>query len=287
MLPYLVALLGWLAATLAVYAAAVGRIIGGRAGTLFALGFPAGIWNVTAGQNGFLTAALIGGTLGLLQRQPVLAGVCLGCLTYKPQFGLLFPVALLADRRWLSIAVAALTAAALAAVSWLAFGGTSWQAFFHWAPISSRLLTAQDALDWYRLQSVFALIRAHGGGEPPAWAVQALLTLALAAGIFWLWRSRAAFELKAAALAAGALLATPYLFMYDLVVLTVAAALLLRRALARNDLTAIEACGLAAGGALILSYPYVKTQVGLVATVIVMALVLRRAADELREAPAH
>jgi len=275
-LPYLAAMLGWLAATLAVYAAAIGRIIGGRAGVLFALGFPAGIWNVTAGQNGFLTAALIGGTLSFLQRQPVLAGVCLGCLTYKPQFGLLFPLALIADRRWLTVAVAALTAAVLAAASWLIFGGESWRAFFHWAPISSRLLTEPAVLNWYRVQSVFALIRAHGGGEGLAWTVQALLTLALAAGLVWLWRSRAAFELKAAALAAGAPLATPYLFMYDLTVLAVAVAFLLRLAL-RSGFSKIEIAALAAAGALILIYPYVETHVGFAAALIVMAVVMRRA----------
>ena len=68
-----------------------------RTGVLFALGFPAAIWNVTAGQNGFLTAALIGGTLGLLERHPALGRDLLGLLTYKPQFGLLFPHR--ADRR--------------------------------------------------------------------------------------------------------------------------------------------------------------------------------------------
>ena len=217
--------------------AAIAGILGERIGVLFALGFPAAIWNVTAGQNGFLTAALIGGTLGLLERQPALAGICLGLLTYKPQFGLLFPLVLIADRRWLTIAVATLTAIVLAALSWLAFGSASWQAFVHWMPITSHALLDEGALDWYRLQSVFGLVRAHGGSETLAWTVQGVLTLSLAVGLVWLWQSRAAFELKAAALAAGALLATPYLFMYDLVVLAVAVAFLLRLALARGFLS--------------------------------------------------
>jgi arabinofuranan 3-O-arabinosyltransferase len=276
-LPLLVAAVIWLVATLAAYAAAIGTILGARTGALFALGFPAAIWNVTAGQNGFLTAALIGGTLGLLERHPVPAGICLGLLTYKPQFGLLFPFVLIADRRWQTIAVAALTGIALAALSWLAFGGASWQAFVQWAPISNRILLDEGALDWDRLQSVFALIRAHGGGETLAWIAQGALTLLLIAGLVRLWRSRVAYELKAAALAAGTLLATPYLFMYDLVVLAVAVAFLLRFALAHEFLNRIEIAALAAAGALILIYPYVKTQVGLAAVVIVMALVLLRA----------
>jgi arabinofuranan 3-O-arabinosyltransferase len=283
-LPYLVAAIVWLLTTLAAYAAAIAGILGLRTGVLFALGFPAAIWNVTAGQNGFLTAALIGGTLGLLERHPALAGVCLGLLTYKPQFGLLFPIVLIADRRWLTIAVAALVALLLAALSWLAFGSASWAAFAHWAPISNRVLIDQGALDWYRLQSVFALVRAHGGSETLAWIVQGILMLALAVGLAWLWKSRVAFELKAAALAAGALLATPYLFMYDLVVLAVAVAFLLRLALAREFLSRIEIAALGTAGALILIYPYVKTQVGLAAVVIVMVLILHRASTQARAA---
>jgi glycosyl transferase family 87 len=276
-LPYLVAAIVWLLTTLAAYVAAIAGILGLRTGILFALGFPAAIWNVTAGQNGFLTAALIGGTLGLLERHPALAGICLGLLTYKPQFGVLFPIVLIADRRWLTIAVATLTAIVLAALSWLAFGNASWEAFVRWAPLSSHALIDQGALDWYRLQSVFALVRAHGGSEPLAWIVQGIVSLLLAVGLVWLWKSRAAFELKAAALAAGALLATPYLFMYDLVVLAVAVAFLLRLALAGEFLSRIEVAALAAAGALILIYPYVKTNVGLAAVVIVMGLIVHRA----------
>jgi hypothetical protein len=272
--------------TLAAYVAAIAGILGLRTGVLFALGFPAAIWNVTAGQNGFLTAALIGGTLGLLERHPALAGICLGLLTYKPQFGLLFPIVLIADRRWLTIVVATLTAALLATLSWFAFGSASWQAFVHWAPLSSHALIDEGALDWYRLQSVFALVRAHGGSEALAWTVQSVLSLSLAVGLVWLWKSRVAFELKAAALVAGALLATPYLFMYDLVVLAVAVAFLLRLALAREFLTGIEVAALAAAGALILIYPYVKTNVGLAAVVIVMVLVVHRAFAEARLASA-
>ena len=135
-LPFVAAAIVSLVATLAAYVAAMTGILG-RTGIFVALGFPAALWNVTAGQNGFLTAALVGGTLGLLERRPALAGICLGLLTYKPQFGLLFPLVLIADRRWLTIAVAAAVAATLAALSWLAFGATSWQAFAHWLPITS------------------------------------------------------------------------------------------------------------------------------------------------------
>ena len=283
-LPYLAAALVWLAATLCAYAAAIAGILGWRTGALVALGFPAALWNVTAGQNGFLTAALIGGTLGLLERQPALAGVCLGLLTYKPQFGLLFPLVLIADRRWLTIVVAAVVAIVLAALSWLAFGGATWEAFVHWMPITSRVVLTEGQADWSRLQSLFGLVRALGGSAQLAWIVQATGSIAVAAAIVYVWRSRAAFDLKAAALAAGTLAVTPYLYMYDLVVLAVAVAFLLRFALERGFTTS-DIVGLGVAGALILSYPYVKTQVGFAAVLIVLALVAQRAFLEARVTP--
>jgi arabinofuranan 3-O-arabinosyltransferase len=274
-LPFLVAALVSLAATLAAYVAAMAGILG-RTGIFVALGFPAVLWNATAGQNGFLTAALIGGTLGLMERRPALAGVCLGLLTYKPQFGLLFPFVLIADRRWLTMAVAAAVAIGLAVLSWLAFGSASWSAFVHWMPITSRVVLGEGHADWSRLQSLFGLVRSHGGGAQLAWTVQAIGSLIVAAGITWLWRGRLPYDLKAAGLACGVLLATPYLYMYDVVVLAVAVAFLIRYALERGFLTS-ELAGLFGAGALILIFPFVKTQVGLAAVLIVLALVAQRA----------
>jgi hypothetical protein len=276
LLPYLAAALTWLAATFAACAAALRTILGDRLGILFALGFPGAIWNITAGQNGFLTAALIGGTLGVLERRPALAGLFLGLLTYKPHFGLLFPLVLIAERRWITVAMAALVALTLAAASWLAFGSASWQAFVQAMPSTSRAVFDQGAADFSRLQSLFGLVRAHGGSAALAWAVQAVGSVATAALVIWLWRRRIPYELKAAALAAGTLLATPYVYMYDLVVLAVAVAFLLRHVLDRG-LAAADAAGLAAAGVLILIFPYVKTQVGLAAVGIVMMLIVHRA----------
>ena len=274
-LPYLGAALVALLATLAAYLAAMRSILG-RTGIFVALGFPAALWNVTAGQNGFLTAALIGGTLGLLQRRPALAGVCLGLLTYKPQFGLLFPLVLIADRRWLTMAVAAVVALGVAALSWFAFGSASWQAFVHWMPVTSRIVFGEGQADWGRLQSLFGLVRAHGGSEQFAWIVQTIGGLIVAASVTWLWRSRLPYDLKAAALACGTLLATPYLYMYDLTVLAVATAFLIRYMLERGIL-ASECAGLLAAGALILIFPYADTQTGLAAVALVLALVAQRA----------
>jgi arabinofuranan 3-O-arabinosyltransferase len=112
--------------------------------------------------------------------------------------------------------------------------------------------------------------------------VQSLGTFVVAAALILLWRSRVCYEIKAAGLAIGALLATPYIYMYDLVVLAVAIAFLLRLPLQRG-FSAADIGALAAAGILILTFPYVKTQVGLAAVLIVAALVVQRAlADKSR-----
>jgi len=276
MLPYVAALVIWLTATLAAYAATLAGILGGRAGAFVALGFPAALWNITAGQNGFLTATLIGGTLGLLDRRPVLAGLCLGLLSYKPQFGLLFPIVLIADRHWLTLVTATLVASALAVVSWLAFGTVTWEAFVHATPMTSRIVLGEGGAEFARLQSLFGFVRALGGGEMLAWIAQAIAAIALAAGLIVLWRSRVAYELKAAALAAATLVVTPYAYIYDFAILAVAVAFLLRIAL-KHGFTTSEIVALPVAGALILAFPYVKTQFGLAAAMIVIALVAQRA----------
>ena len=75
-----------------------------------------------------------------------------------------------------------------------------------------------------------------------AYAIQGALALLLAASIAWLWYSDAAFELKAAALALGSLLATPYVLDYDLVVLAVAIAFFARHGLQTVFATTRSAC---------------------------------------------
>jgi hypothetical protein len=274
LIPIVPATLVWLAVTLPPYLIAVRAIVGERAGYLLALGFPAALWNVTASQNGFLTAALIGGTLALLQRQPIAAGVCLGLLTYKPHFGLLFPVAFLAAQHWRVLIAAAITATLMIVVSWLAFGTSTWVAFFAATPKMTEAVLGQGLAEFDRLQSVFGLVRAQGGNASLAWAAQIATAIACAVAIFALWRSHASYEFKAAGLVAAALIATPYLYIYDFVVLAIPAAYLVRLGLS-TGFTLAERIGLPSAALLLLSYPYLKTQVGLAAAIIVAGLIAR------------
>jgi hypothetical protein len=106
--------------------------------------------------------------------------------------------------------------------------------------------------------------------------VQALVALIAAGAIAALWRSRADYEVKAAALGVGAMLATPYLYTYDLVVLAVPLAFLWRLGRARGFL-AHELAGIGLACLLVLIFPLVKAPVGFAAVLLVAALIARRA----------
>jgi len=227
LLPYSVAHLGWVFASILPYVAVMRAIVAHNFGVMLALAVPFVLINALAGQNGFLTAALIGGTLYLIPIRPVLAGICLGLLTYKPQFGLLFPIALIAAGHWRVFTSASVTAIAMFVVSWLAFGSESWLAFVHNLPRLQVILTEGKGILW-KLQSVYSMVRYFGGTVQLAWAFQFVLTASVAVVLALMWRSRVPYTLKAAALGAGTLLATPYLFMYDMVVLAIPVAFLVR-----------------------------------------------------------
>ncbi len=286
-LPYALAFLIWIAATLPLYLAAIRAVVGDNVGWLLGGAFPCLLPNVVPGQNGLFTAALIGGTLALLPRRPILAGCCLGLLTYKPQFGILFPLLLVAGGHWRAIAAAAASAGALALTTIACFGVTPWGEFFHWLPLTSHALFAQDSplhVDWSKFQSMFALVRLLGGSAALAWTLQLALTAIVALGLCMMWRSdRIGYELKAAAAAAGVLVVTPYVYLYDLAVLAVAAGFLLRAAL-RDGFARGEAAGFACGAALLAIVPFFGVPVGLPAAAVIAVLVGRRlfAAKQVR-----
>jgi hypothetical protein len=201
---------------------------------LLALGFPAVFVNLGHGHNGFLTAALMGGALVVLNERPILAGLLFGLLAYKPQFGLLIPLVLVAGGYWRAFAAAAVTVALLALAVTGAFGVDVWTAFLASTHFTRTVVLEQGDTGWHKIQSVFSIVRMWGGGVPLAYALQTAATLFVAAALIWLWRSRAAFPLKAAALAVGTILATPYSLDYDLMLLAPAIAFLAADGLKRG-----------------------------------------------------
>jgi alpha-1,2-mannosyltransferase len=236
LLPYGLALAVWQAITLGLYLFAVRSILTASFGNrgsamtadwlLLALAFPVVLINIGHGQNGFLTAALLGGALLSLPRRPLVAGILFGLLAYKPQFGLMIPIALAAGGYWRTIAAAAATVVLLTIATTLAFGPQVWHAFVVGAEFTRSVVLEQGDTGWHKIQSVFSWARMWGAPVALAYGVQCVASLALAVATAWLWRGKAPYPLKAAALCLAAILATPYTLDYDMMVLAPAIAFL-------------------------------------------------------------
>jgi alpha-1,2-mannosyltransferase len=227
LVPYGGSLALWLVLTGAGYAAVMRRMLPARGALWAAFGFPAALVNVMHGQNAFLSATLLGGGIVLLDRRPLLAGMLLGAMAYKPQLACLVPLALLVSGRWTALAAAAASAGFLVAASLALFGSDTFVAFLATNDLARR--TLEDGLvDWNKMQSLFAGMRLLGVSVGVAYAAQALLALAAAGAVIAVWRSRADTAAKGAVLAAATLLFPPFLLDYDLVLLAIPMAWLIR-----------------------------------------------------------
>jgi hypothetical protein len=193
--------------------------------------FPQMPFALLAGQNSFLTAALLIGGFGLLERNALLAGVLFGIASYKPQFWLMIPFALIAARQWQAMVSAAATAIVLALASLAVFGTGLWQEWI-------QLMIAPSAgyQEWLiagRLngQSVYACARWIGASMTVANTAQAIATTLGAACVYWSFRRPGAADLKTAVVLAATLLAAPHVSSQDGIMLAVASIFLLYRAL--------------------------------------------------------
>jgi alpha-1,2-mannosyltransferase len=236
LLPYLPSYIVWCAIGIALYLLACSRAI--RSDRLLFLAVAPGVAVcIFFGQNGFYTAALLIGGLLCLDRRPVLAGVLFGILTIKPQLGLLLPVVLLLERRWLTIVVALATAACLVAATALLFGPDVWLAFWHKVIPQQQWLTAHgDGLLLVMVASVFYGARLLHLPEGLAWAMQGLVAALAVGAVVWAFWKRRDRVLALSLLIAATFLVTPYILNYDMVVLGFAVALLRER----NDNTTAD-----------------------------------------------
>jgi hypothetical protein len=242
LLSYFPALVLWLTATCAGYAAALRAMLprelrqqGVRLWVLF-LGYPAVMVNAGFGQNGFLSAGLLGGAAVWLERRPALAGLCFGCLAYKPQLGLIVPLALAVAGRWRCFAAAALTVVVLSAIATAAFGIDIWPPFF--TDMSEARRNWMEFPNPLYLQfwiTTFGTIRLHGGSLALAYGAQAIVSITAAVMLIraLLRRPPGAHSglAEVAAIAACVPFCSPFMLEYDLVILAVPMAWLLGQAL--------------------------------------------------------
>jgi alpha-1,2-mannosyltransferase len=228
-LPYLEAFLVFEAASLALYLLVTRRILQETGWTALVplLAFPAVFWTLGLGQNSFLTAALFGAGLLCIDRRPIVAGLLFGALCYKPHFGVLVPVALIAGGHWRALAAAVVSVAALCALSLILFGWGTWHDFLAEAA-RSQTTYESGKVSLGGFVTPFGATLLLGATASAAYAVQAAATLIAGLLVGWVWRSGRPLAIRAATLAAATLVAIPVALVYDLMLAAVAAAWLTR-----------------------------------------------------------
>ncbi len=230
-LPYLPAFVLFELATFLPWLWLTTRIAGGgRLAALCLASIPAVWWALGWGQNSFLSASLMAAGGLLLPRRPLLAGAAWGALCFKPHFGVLIPVALLAGRQWRAILGAGACVAALCALTTACFGLQVWAAFLTMAAHARQAVESGIQLSGHIDPGGAA--RLAGLAAPASWALQSVFFLLAAAAVAWAWRRHPPLDphhaTAQAVLVAATLVAMPFLLFYDLVMAGVAAAWLAR-----------------------------------------------------------
>jgi hypothetical protein len=234
-MPYLIAFGAWVLASLFLYATAVYSIIPRQVAVIAAMSPFSVAVNADFGHNGFITAALVGLSLAFLERRPWLSGIFLGLLSYKPHIGVLFPLALLASRNWRALASATMATAIIGFAAGFAFGFEGWASFLHTLFDRQSTLSPEPTVP-LALHSVFGLLRWAETSERVSWAGHLTVAAIVALTVWLVWAKPIPFSLKAAVLCIGSAMVPPYILFYDLCILTIAVAFLVRDGRSRGFL---------------------------------------------------
>lgn len=235
LLPLPIAYLAWIATTFGLLAVVLRSVLQDRLLALTVLLSPAAMYALYYGQNGALTAALLIAGVWLVDRRPILAGLCIGLLAIKPQLALLLPFALAAGGYWRAFVAAVAMSLALVAVSLLLFGVSSWIGFVQTTMplMSGQLMHAFGIPPQHAMPTMWVTLQGWGADTRRAAIGQTLstvLAIALVARAWWLpiadrqWRIALTCTLP--------LLATPFGYVYDATPAMLAVALIARHGVA-------------------------------------------------------
>lgn len=283
LLPFGVALVLYFVLGLSAYGAMLARISHNveRAWLPWLAAFPGVPVALGLGQNSLLTVSAAGAALALLETNAGFAGMCIAILVIKPQFGVLFPLALVCGRQWKALVVAGLCTLAFAGGSVAVFGVEAWRAFAAYLPEFSRIAVEQGGREmWLGMPTVFAISRSLGLSVRAAYVVHGLVAAPAVTVMIFLWAKRARFELRATAFVVATLLMQPYIMFYDLVWLILPIVFLMRdarvQALNRLEWVLLAAVWLAPVQGVLAAYVGHYLQVLPAVLVALLAIVMQR-----------
>jgi alpha-1,2-mannosyltransferase len=184
--------------------------------------FPAVVFCAAAGQNGNLSAAILGSGLLLLPRNPVAAGIAFGLMAYKPHLALAIPFCLLAGRHYRALAATATTAFATVLASVIGFGFAPILAFLPSLQGQFQLFFgARQTIVWRRMPTVLVTVLQLTDSMFIALAVHVLVAASALAVVTWVWRQCDDQCVRSWSLVASIPLLTPYFIDYDLAIFAI------------------------------------------------------------------
>jgi hypothetical protein len=226
MLPYLWAGLLFLIVSLVIYIVGLRGVLPDKRAYIFALTTPTAMFQFGSVQVAFAITGFTALAAQWLNKRPIAAGAAIAMLAIKPHLAVLWPVMLAVRGRWKTFFAAAFFVALLALTAGLVFGFDSYLRFIQDLSAAQKLVTNRG-LPPNTLTSLYAnLVWLH---VPPTIALIIHFISAAAAFIMCLliWR-RGDDDTAIAALTAGAMLMSPYLFFYDSLIVGVGIAALAR-----------------------------------------------------------
>jgi len=201
--------------------------------TLLAAASPATFICLMQGQTGILASALLIAGLLALPTRPVLAGILIGLLTIKPQFGVLIPFILIFERRFITFAVAGATTIILIALSVLWLGTDVWLQYLTGTlnGSSAALLKYIASQEVGSMLTIYGFISALGASHEIAMIAQGLMALTCLIATYFVARSNSDRSTKIASYILLSYLVSPYVMSYDFPAAAFAAALVMSGAI--------------------------------------------------------
>ena len=226
-LPYGWAAATWMVMTALVYFLCCGLLLKAcprlradrTAVMIVAAAFPGFFYLIASGQNSII--ALIAFTCAFFcfrARMPFAAGLALGLLMYKPQFGVMAAFVFVAALEWRVILGAVITGGGQLLAGAGYYGRSSLNGYFHQlVHMNDNASALEPHLD--RMHSLRAFWNLLLPWHSLASLLYALTALGVIAVTVWCWRSKTPVELRYAVFLLGSALVDPHLTDYDLVML--------------------------------------------------------------------
>jgi hypothetical protein len=156
-------------------------------------------------------------------------------MTYKPQFGVVFPLVLVASRNWRAFGSASITSVTLGLAAAIAFGYKGWVLFIDTLRDRNSSLSLDPGLE-LTLQSVYGMLHWAGANPGLSWTLHLTIAAALTLATCAIAAKPIPHSLKAATICIASVAVTPYVQIYDLCVLSMTVAFLIKDGLDRGFL---------------------------------------------------